>query len=167
MKPALLPALLIAVLAAVPIALALAAVNVRAESVVHRRLPAELRPLIAALEAARFAVFFATPPIRSAYGATDPKRRLIWLAPVAVELGIARQALIHEAVHAAQACPAGLLRTIGWTLQLEPGIAQDINGLIKRGYPSNMYAVEREAFAMQSHPQAIPMLVQALRQRCR
>jgi hypothetical protein len=164
-KPSLLAGVLLAALA--PALLALAPAVVLAKSLVHRRLPAELGPLLTALEAARYAVFFAPPPIRSAYGATDPRRRLIWLAPVAVELGIARQALIHEAVHAAQACPGGQLRPIGWNIKLEPMIAQEINTLIKRGYPRSMYEVEREAFALQSHPQAIPMLVKALRQRCR
>ncbi|NDC16228.1 MAG: hypothetical protein EBZ76_13990, partial [Synechococcaceae bacterium WB9_2_170] len=66
-------------------------------------LPPELKPLVRALERARYAVFVAPPPIPGAYGATDPKRRMIWVSPLAIEMGIARQVLVHEAVHAAQA----------------------------------------------------------------
>jgi hypothetical protein len=131
------------------------------------RLPADLQPLVRALEKARYAVFLAPPPIPGAYGATDPNRRLIWLAPITLDLGIARQTLIHEAVHAAQACPKGKLRAIGWQVPLEATVEREISGLLYRGYAHGKHEVEREAFAMQGQPQAIGKVISALRQRCR
>ena len=130
-------------------------------------LPPELKPLLQALERARYAVFLAPPPIPGAYGATDPKRRMIWLSPIAIDLGIARPALIHEAVHAAQACPRGKLNPIGWSIPVDPMIERQINGLLYLGYAHGKHDVEREAFAMQGHPQAIAMVSQALARRCR
>lgn len=130
------------------------------------RLPVDLQPLVRALEKARYAVFLAPPPIPGAYGATDPKRRLIWLAPITLDLGIARQTLVHEAVHAAQACPKGRLRAIGWQVPVLPTVDREISGLLYRGYAHGKHEVEREAFAMQGQPQAIGMVIAALRQRC-
>ena len=130
-------------------------------------LPPELKPLVRALERARYAVFVAPPPIPGAYGATDPKRRMIWVSPLAMEMGIARQVLVHEAVHAAQACPKGKLTPIGWRLPVETVVDREISGLLYRGYAHGKHEVEREAFAMQGQPQAINQVIAALRQRCR
>jgi hypothetical protein len=131
-------------------------------------LPPELKPLLRALERARYAVFLAPPPIPGAYGATDPKRRMIWVAPLSIDLGIARQVLIHEAVHAAQACPKGKLTPIGWGgLTLQTSVDREISGLLYRGYAHSKHDVEREAFAMQGQPQAMAQVIAALRQRCR
>ena len=130
-------------------------------------LPPELKPLLRALERARYAVFVAPPPIPGAYGSTDPKRRLIWVSPLAIEMGLARAALIHEAVHAAQACPKGKLTPIGWPIQLSTVVDREISGLLYRGYAHSKHELEREAFGMQGHPQAIPLIAKALQQRCR
>ena len=78
----------------------------------------ELKPLLRALERARYVVFVAPPPISGAYGITDPRRKLIWVSPLAIEMGLGRAVLIHEAVHAAQACPKGKLSKIGWPVQM-------------------------------------------------
>ncbi|MFM8545988.1 MAG: hypothetical protein ACKOAP_13555 [Vulcanococcus sp.] len=130
-------------------------------------LPPELKPLLRALERARYAVFVAPPPIPGAYGSTDPKRKLIWVSPLAIEMGLARAALIHEAVHAAQACPKGKLTPIGWPTRLSTVVDREISGLLYRGYAHSKHELEREAFGMQGHPQAIPLIVKALKQRCR
>ena len=61
-------------------------------------LPPEVKPLLRDLERARYAVFLAPPPIPGAYGSTDPKRKLIWVSPLAIEMGLARAVLIHEAI---------------------------------------------------------------------
>ena len=131
-------------------------------------LPPDLQPLLRALERARYAVFLAPPPTPGAYGATDPKRRMIWIAPISIDLGIARPVLIHEAVHAAQACPKGKLTPIGWGgLTLQTSVDREISGLLYRGYAHSKHDVEREAFAMQGQPQAMAQVIAALRQRCR
>jgi hypothetical protein len=130
-------------------------------------LPPETKPVLKALERARYAVFLAPPPIQGAYGATDVKRRLIWVAPIAIELGIARQVLLHEAVHAAQGCPKGKLTPLGWSINVDHVVDREISALLFRGYAHGKHDVEREAFMAQGHPRAIPMVVEALRQRCR
>jgi hypothetical protein len=129
--------------------------------------PAELKPLLAALQRARYTVTLAKPPQQGAYGLTDSRKRRIWIAPISIDLGIVRATLIHEAVHAAQGCPRGRLKPIGWQVDLDHKIEREISGLLYRGYPRGSFAVEREAFAMQSHPRAIPLLISALDQRCR
>ena len=131
------------------------------------KFPAELQPLLAALKRARYEVRLEQPPQQGAYGLTDTRTRRIWIAPISIELGLVRAALIHEAVHAAQGCPKGRLKPIGWKVDLDRRIELEISGLLWRGYPRGSFEVEREAFSMQSHPRAIPMLVTALKRRCR
>ena len=130
-------------------------------------IPAELQPLLDALRRARYRVIFEKPPLQGAYGLTDTRKRHIWIAPISIELGIMRATLIHEAVHAAQGCPKGRLKPIGWSIDLEHKIEREISGLLYMNYRTVSFEVEREAFSMQSHPRAIPMLIAALDQRCR
>ena len=129
--------------------------------------PSEVRPLLQALRQAGYKLFLSKPPIPGAYGATNARKKLIWLAPITIDLGIARQALIHEAVHAAQGCPKGKLRPIGWTLPMERVVDREVSGVLYRNYPHAKHDVEREAFAMQGHPRAFEMVAAALKQRCR
>jgi len=110
--------------------------------------PADLQPLLAALRRHRFSVQLAPPPRRGVYGMFDAARRTLWVAPITGELGIARQTLLHEAAHAAQSCPDGVLRPVGWRLPLNP-------------------LIEREAFAVQGQAKAVALIVRALDQRCR
>ena len=129
--------------------------------------PADLRPLVRALQAAGYQVRFENPPIAGAYGATNARKKTIWLAPISVDLGIARQTLIHEAVHAAQGCPTGRYEQIGWSVTLPYAVDRSIEGILYRKYPHKRFPVEREAFFMQSHPQAFEEIAKALKQRCR
>ena len=129
--------------------------------------PANLQPLVQALRRAGYGVRFAKPPIPGAYGATNARKKLIWVAPITVDLGIARQTLIHEAVHAAQACPTGRYELIGWNVQLPNVVDREIAGILYRKYPHKKFPVEREAFYMQSHPRAFDLIAKALRDRCR
>ncbi|TCD59238.1 hypothetical protein CWE17_00015 [Synechococcus sp. BS56D] len=129
--------------------------------------PAELKPLLAALQRAGYVVTLEAPSARGAYGLTDTRQRRIWIAPLSIDMGIVRATLIHEAVHAAQSCPDGRPKTIGWVWQQQPMVEKEINGLLYRGYPRDRFAIEREAFRMQSHPRAIELVTAALDQRCR
>jgi len=131
------------------------------------RFPAELMPLVRSLRDAGYRVLFAPPPIQGAYGATHARKKIIWLSPITVDLGIARHVLVHEAVHAAQGCPAGRLRPIGWSYPLPRTVDREMSGLLYRNYPHAKHEVEREAFMMQSHPKAFPLIAAALKQRCR
>ena len=129
--------------------------------------PPDLQPLVRSLRQAGYDVRFAKPPVAGAYGATDARKKIIWVAPISVEMGIARQTLIHEAVHAAQACPTGKYEPIGWSVTLPYAVDRSIEGILYRKYPHKRFPVEREAFFMQSHPNAFAEISKALKQRCR
>jgi hypothetical protein len=130
-------------------------------------LPADLQPLLAALQRHRFSVRLEPPPRRRAYGMFDPASRTIWVAPLTSELGIARQTLLHEAAHAAQSCPDGVLRPIGWRLPISPLIEREIAAITLNNYGSSTRLLEREAFAVQGRANAVALIVRALEQRCR
>ena len=77
-------------------------------------LAVELSRLRAALQRAGFKVEFRHPSIKTAYGLFNAKTRTLSISPLAFELGIGRHVFVHEAVHAAQSCPSGVLSPIGW-----------------------------------------------------
>lgn len=108
----------------------------------------------------------ALPPQPGAYGQFEPRSRTLWVSPLSLELGIGRQTFLHEAVHAVQSCPTGVVTPIGWSFPLDPAVERGINMVLYHGYPTNK-AVEREAFALQGQSDAVPLLLEALRRRCR
>ena len=128
--------------------------------------PADWLPLVKALQQAGYQVRFEKPPIQGAYGATNSRKKIIWVAPISVDLGIGRQTLIHEAVHGAQGCPTGKLQTIGWTTEMVNAVDREVAGILYRNYPHAKFDVEREAFAMQGNPRAFPLIIAALKERC-
>ena len=139
---------------------------VEAKSNQESTFPFDLVPLVNVLRDAGYTVDFSNPPLAGAYGATDARKKKIWLAPISVDMGIARQVLIHEAVHAAQACPNGIYEPIGWKVSLPKSVEVTIKEILYRKYRRKNIAVEKEAFYMQSHPQAFREISQALRERC-
>ncbi|WP_216904115.1 hypothetical protein [Synechococcus sp. CCY 9618] len=128
-------------------------------------LPADLQPLVRELGRHGFSVKLAVPPVRGVYGLYQARQRTIWVAPISFELGIARPTFLHEAVHAVQSCPTGVVAPLGWQLPLAPVVRQQIGGILATAYHGNK-AAEQEAFALQSQPDAVPRLLAALRQRC-
>ncbi|MFM8526075.1 MAG: hypothetical protein ACKOCM_10730 [Cyanobacteriota bacterium] len=130
-------------------------------------LPADLQPLVLALHRHGFRLRLEPPPVRGVYGLFESRSRTLWLAPIAFDLGIGRQTLLHEATHAAQSCPDGPLRLIGWNLPLASVVRQEIAGIITTRYPAGKRALEREAFALQGQAKAVTLLIEALSQRCR
>lgn len=129
--------------------------------------PSELKPLLQALRQAGYKLNLSNPPIPGAYGATNVRKKMIWVAPITMDLGILRQTLIHEAVHAAQGCPNGKLRPIGWSLPMANAVDREVAGVLYRNYAHGKHDVEREAFAMQGDPRAFERITAALKQRCR
>ena len=129
--------------------------------------PADWLPLVKALQQAGYQVRFEKPPIQGAYGATNSRKKIIWVAPISVDLGIGRQTLIHEAVHGAQGCPTGKLQTIGWITEMVNAVDREVAGILYRNYAHAKFDVEREAFAMQGNPKAFPLIIAALKERCR
>ena len=87
------------------------------------------------------------------------------MAPITFELGIARQTFLHEATHAVQSCPNGVVAALGWQLPMAPVVRQQIGGILTTAYHGNK-AAEQEAFALQGQPDAVPRLLAALRRRC-
>ena len=130
------------------------------------RLPADLQPLVKALQARGFQVRIALPPVRQAYGLYQAKTRTLWLSPLTFELGIARQTFLHEAVHAVQSCPSGVLSPIGWRFQLPMVVDREISGILTTRYHHGNRALEQEAFGMQGQADAVPKLLEALKRRC-
>jgi len=131
-----------------------------------KQLPQNLIPIVQVLKDAGYQVYFSKPPISGAYGATNAREKKIWLAPISVDMGIARQTLIHEAVHAAQGCPNGSYEPIGWNVSIPKNIEITIKQILYQKYARKDYAIEKEAFYMQSHPQAFKKISEALKQRC-
>ena len=131
-----------------------------------KQLPQNLIPLVQILREAGYKVNFSKPPIPGAYGATNARKKKIWIAPISVDMGIARQTLIHEAVHAAQGCPNGKYEPIGWNVSIPKNVETTIKQILYQKYARKDYAVEKEAFYMQNHPEAIKKISAALKQRC-
>jgi hypothetical protein len=129
-------------------------------------LPVDLQPLARALQARGFQVRIALPPVRQAYGLYQAKTRTLWLSPLTFELGIARQTFLHEAVHAVQSCPSGVLSPIGWRFQLPVVVDREISGILTTRYHHGNRALEQEAFGMQGQADAVPRLMEALKRRC-
>ncbi len=129
-------------------------------------LPVDLLPLRAELIRQGFQVRLESPPQRGMYGEFDPKRRTIWIAPVTIPLEIVRPSFLHEAVHAAQSCPGGRMTLLGIKAAVAPVVDQEIRGILTTRYDHANRALEREAFLLQSQPNAVAVLIRALRSRC-
>ncbi|MEB3235327.1 MAG: hypothetical protein VKM98_07855 [Cyanobacteriota bacterium] len=130
------------------------------------QVPKSLQPLLNTLKELGFQLRLAAPPAKGAYGQFEPRTKTLWVHPLAFELGIGVQTLLHEAVHAAQSCPHGTLTTIGWRLPLETTVRQEIEGITYLRYHNANKAIEREAFAMQGQSKAQERIITALKQRC-
>ena len=130
-------------------------------------LPAELRPLAEALIKHGFRIRLAPPPSRGSYGEFVQRNRTLWIAPLSFELGIDKQVFLHEATHAVQSCPQGVLTPVGWTLPLAPVVSREISGILTTNYHHGNQVVEQEAFALQGQADASIRLLRALATRCK
>ena len=130
------------------------------------RLPANLQPLIQALNTKGFKVLIALPPVRGSYGLFQSESKTLWISPVTLPLGIARQTFLHEAVHAIQSCPSGRLSPLGWRVNLTPVIEREISAILLKNYHHANRILEQEAFFLQGQKNAPSMLMKALEQRC-
>ena len=126
----------------------------------------DLQTLLMTLKRHGFAVVQQQPPGEAAYGLFQPDRKLLMIAPITHDLGIARHVLLHEAVHAAQSCPDGRMRLIGLPVTTSPAVASRIRYLLTNHYQQGAQVLEEEAFLIQSQPNAEALIVEALNQRC-
>ena len=126
----------------------------------------DLNSLRKSLSEAGYDVRIQKPPMEGAYGLVNKKSKTIWIAPIAKDLGVFRTTFIHESVHAAQACKTGEFEPIGWNLEVDEAVRLSIESILYRRYPSNKFDIEREAFLMQSQPDAITRIQKVLKQNC-
>ena len=130
------------------------------------QLPADLKPLVQTLQSKGFSLRIALPPARGVYGLFEAKTKRLWISPLTIPLGIVRQTLLHEAVHAAQSCPTGRLKPLGWSARLNPVVEREISAILLRSYLHGNRVLEREAFTLQGQRDAVPTLIKALHARC-
>ncbi len=114
-----------------------------------------------------FKVRWEPPPKIGVYGLFEGRSRTLWVHPITFDLGISRQTLLHEAVHAAQSCPQGNLTRLGIPAPVSPLIAQEISSILFRNYHVKDRVLEQEAFSLQGQTAAPSILVKLLRQRCK
>jgi hypothetical protein len=119
--------------------------------------------ILSSLKQFNFTVSFSRPPHPNAYGLMQPSTRKIWVHPVTYPLGIAKQTLIHEAVHAAQSCQS-------LSNDLMPiGIDVPISPLAHRHfmkYRNFRRHVEAEALTVQGLPNGADYVIQLLNEHC-
>ena len=126
---------------------------------------ADLEQLQRSLLRHGFTIDVRRPP-GQAYGRFISAEKRLEISPLAQELGITRPVLLHEAVHAAQSCPHGPLTLIGVQRPVNPAVGSRIRYILRNHYKPNMAAVEKEAFVIQSQPDAEQLIITALNQRC-
>ena len=122
--------------------------------------------LIKVLNNKGFTIRNENPPIKSSYGAYETKTKTIWISPITKNLGIYKNVLIHEAVHAAQSCPKGFLTK----LDVSPTLTIFQEKLIERklltSYSYENFLLEKEAFSIQASPNSLKIIIKALNERC-
>lgn len=112
-----------------------------------------------------FTIELQQPP-GQAHGRFIPLEKRLEISPLVRELGITRAVVLHEAVHAAQSCPNGMLSLIGVQRPVDPAVGSRIRYLLRNHYKPNRAALEQEAFVIQSQPDAEQLIITALNQRC-
>ena len=127
----------------------------------------ELISLLDLLNEKKFNIKFEIPPRKGVYGLFQSKSKTIWISPISFELGIGRQTILHEATHAVQSCPYGLLTPIGWKLSISPFIKNEVQAILLKSYNSSQYLIEEEAFSLQGQRNGVDLLLKALEQRCK
>ena len=126
---------------------------------------ADLEQLQRSLLRHGFTIEVRQPP-GQAYGRFIPAEKRLEISPLVQDLGITRPVLLHEAVHAAQSCPSGMLSLLGVQRPVDPAVGSRIRYLLRNHYKPNRTALEQEAFVIQSQPDAEQLIITALKQRC-
>jgi hypothetical protein len=115
------------------------------------------------LENYGFEVRLEASPVRGSYGLLQTASKQIWIDPLVFELGIAKPTLIHEAVHAAQYCAGnGKIMALGLTIS-PPNVARPFFMGYKHGMRRHL---EAEAYAVQTHPDGLDMVISLLAKHC-
>ncbi|MEA5605928.1 hypothetical protein [Nostoc sp. UHCC 0252] len=116
------------------------------------------------LENLGFHVMIELPPKRGAYGLLRETDKKIWINPVVFDLNIGNQVLIHESVHAAQVCAGkGKIKVLG--LDIQP--SNYTRPFFLRYRNVHRQELEREAYAVQSHPLSFELAISLLQKHCK
>ena len=126
----------------------------------------DLITLINLLKKKGFNVKFDVPPRKDVYGLFHLKSKTLWISPMSFYQGIGRQTILHEATHAAQSCPNGLLRPINLELSISPFLKKEIQRILIRNYDKSQHLIEKEAYSLQAQENSVDILLNALNERC-
>ena len=83
---------------------------------------------------------------KRAYGLYENSTKTIWISPITNKLGIYKNVLVHEAVHAAQSCPRGFLTKLNIPIKLNSSQEKIIKMKLVNHYNHENFLLEKEAF---------------------
>ena len=127
----------------------------------------DLMPLLDLLKKKGFNIKFEIPPRKNVYGLFQLKNKTLWISPISFSEGLARQTILHEATHAAQSCPNGILTPLDLKLPISLFLKKEIQNILLKNYNSNQYLIEREAYYLQAQRNGVDLLLKAIGQRCK
>ena len=122
--------------------------------------------LIKLLNKKGFKIKNELPPIKEAYGLFENSTKTIWISPITNKLGIYKNVLVHEAVHAAQSCPRGFLTKLNIPIKLNSSQEKIIKMKLVNHYNHRNFLLEKEAFSIQTLPNSIETISKEINKRC-
>ena len=126
----------------------------------------DLSNLIKLLNKKGFKIKNELPPIKEAYGLFENSTKTIWISPITNKLGIYKNVLVHEAVHAAQSCPRGFLTKLNIPIKLNSSQEKIIKMKLVNHYNHRNFLLEKEAFSIQTLPNSIDFISKEINKRC-
>ena len=122
--------------------------------------------LIKLLNKKGFKIKNELPPKKRAYGLYENSTKTIWISPITKKLGIYKNVLVHEAVHAAQSCPRGFLTKLNIPIKLNSSQEKLIKMKLVNHYSHRNFLLEKEAFSIQTLPNSIEFISKEINKRC-
>ena len=126
----------------------------------------DLDNLIKLLNKKGFKIKNEFPPIKRAYGLFENRTKTIWISPITKNLGIYKNVLLHEAVHAAQSCPRRFLTKLNIPTELNSKQETIIKMKLVNHYNHERFLLEKEAFSIQILPNSIEIISKEINKRC-
>ena len=126
----------------------------------------DLSKLIKLLNKKGFKIKNELPPIKKAYGLYENNTKTIWISPITSKLGIYKNVLVHEAVHAAQSCPRGFLTKLNIPIKLNSSQEKIIKMKLVNHYNHMNFLLEKEAFSIQTLPNSLEIVSKEINKRC-
>ena len=126
----------------------------------------DLSNLIKLLNKKGFKIKNELPPKKRAYGLYENSTKTIWISPITKKLGIYKNVLVHEAVHAAQSCPRGFLTKLNIPIKLNSSQEKIIKMKLVNHYSHGDFLLEKEAFSIQTLPNSIEFISKEINKRC-